>query len=101
MTKLPNGKIRPEYNAWLNMIKRCHGKNAKLFTGYGGRGIRVCDRWRRSFKNFLADMGPRPSDKHSLDRKRNNEDYGPDNCRWATAVEQSNNCRQVDDYINR
>jgi len=84
----------PEYNAWRSMLKRCNLETTPHFYLYGGRGITVCERWLK-FENFLADMGLRPSQKHSLDRFPNNTDgnYEPDNCRWATASEQQRNRR--------
>jgi hypothetical protein len=85
----------PEYGIWCGMIKRCENKNTKCFENYGGRGIRVCDRWRHSFPNFLADMGPRPSPNHSLDRfPDQNGDYEPSNVRWASSTQQSRNLRR-------
>ncbi len=83
----------PENIAWGSMLYRCTNPRAPNFANYGGRGITVCDRWRASFETFLADMGPRPSPRHSLDRIDVNGNYGPSNCRWATSVEQASNKR--------
>ena len=82
----------PEYNTWAGMRKRCENPRAKGFARYGGRGIRVCERWLL-FDSFLADMGTRPSDRHSIGRLDNDGDYGPDNCRWETPEEQARNTR--------
>lgn len=81
----------PEYRAWRRMFTRCYNRKYDSFERYGGRGIRVCERWLHSFENFFADMGERPSVDHSLDRKNNNGNYTPKNCRWATFVEQIRN----------
>jgi hypothetical protein len=82
-----------EYNLWVAMKRRCYNPNSQDFHNWGGRGIRVCDAWRNSFETFLADMGPRPSLDHSVGRIDSDKDYGPNNCRWATRLEQANNKR--------
>lgn len=84
-----------EYRAWTSLLSRCHCPTGQGFGNYGGRGITVCARWQgaHGYENFLADMGRCPSPELSLDRIRNNEGYGPDNCRWATATQQSRNRR--------
>lgn len=84
----------PEHHAWLAMRARCENPNLPAFAYYGGRGIRVCDRWNNSFEAFLADMGKRPSPTHSLDRIDTNGNYEPSNCRWATKTEQARNTRK-------
>jgi hypothetical protein len=86
---------RPEYAAWKNMKTRCYNENHNEYHRYGGRGITVCDRWRNSFEAFYADMGSRPSSFHSIDRRNNDGNYEPDNCRWATKSEQRLNSSRI------
>jgi hypothetical protein len=77
---------------WKAMKQRCLDERSVAYEHYGGRGITICKRWRSSFKNFLADMGERPSGK-SLDRIDVDGNYEPSNCRWATPKEQVANQR--------
>lgn len=83
-----------EYRTWRRMIERCENAANDSFEYYGGRGIKVCKRWRASFPAFLADMGRKPTPGHSLDRINNDGDYKPSNCRWSTASVQNNNRRK-------
>jgi hypothetical protein len=83
-----------EYRIWCGMIQRCTNPNHDAYHRYGGRGVKICERWRQSFSAFLQDMGPRPTPKYSLDRyPKNDGDYEPGNCRWATSKEQGRNTR--------
>jgi hypothetical protein len=82
-----------EYKSWVNLIARCTNENHNSYSNYGGRGIRVCDRWMNSFLAFIEDMGPCPSSSHSIDRRDVNGHYTPSNCHWATPKEQARNRR--------
>jgi hypothetical protein len=91
----------PLQDTYRSMISRCYHKANQSYEKYGGRGITVCERWlsnrknggktSEGFKNFIKDMGPKPSEKHSLDRINNDQGYFPENCRWATRTEQQLN----------
>lgn len=82
-----------EFAIWTGMHTRCYNSARPEFKGYGARGIVICERWRTSFENFLADIGPRPTPAHSVERIDNDGIYEPSNCRWATPAEQSRNKR--------
>lgn len=84
-----------EFAAWRAIKVRCFNSKCAAFHNYGGRGITMCDRWLDSFENFLADMGPKPSPKHTIDRINNSGNYEPSNCCWRTYVEQMRNRRTL------
>jgi len=84
----------PLYGTWKNMRQRCQNPRNSKYVNYGGRGITVCERWD-SFENFILDMGPTYKRNLTLDRKDNSLGYSPENCRWATPVEQSMNRRNT------
>lgn len=79
-----------EHATWLDMRNRCRNPDAHNYARYGGRGIKVCERWD-VFENFLADMGPKPGKGYSIERRDNDGNYEPNNCKWATQLEQSRN----------
>lgn len=85
----------PLHSTWKNMRRRCYSKSNPGYKNYGGRGISVCKRWRESFAAFVEDVGPKPSELHSLDRINNDGNYEPSNVRWATATEQRRNSRAI------
>lgn len=88
--EISNGVRTAEYIAWQSMLSRCRNPNTSRFAQYGGRGIKVCDRWQ-NFENFLADMGRKPAANYSMDRIDVDGNYEPSNCRWATDTEQNRN----------
>lgn len=82
----------PEYHIWSAMRNRCCNPNDKRYSSYGGRGIKLCDRWM-NYSNFINDMGKRPSEEYSIDRIDNDGDYCPENCRWTSKYVQAGNKR--------
>lgn len=96
--KLSKKRGIPGYSSYANMLRRCYSETNKNFDRYGGRGIKVCDRWIAGFEFFLEDMGVRPSGNYSLDRIDNDGNYEPGNCRWATKEQQSRN-RSTSVYV--
>ena len=93
------GHKSPTYRCWLNMRNRCNNTRSPHYPDYGGRGITVCDRWN-DFTLFLEDMGERPSLSLSIERLDNDLGYSPDNCIWATRVQQNNN-RRIPTFLKR
>lgn len=93
-----DGKRTSEYIAWISMRQRCYNKNHRSCKNYGGRGIKVCDRWYKSSTMFLNDMGKKPTPDHSLDRINVDGNYEPSNCRWATISDQNRNMRVIGKY---
>ncbi len=87
-----------EYSSWLHMKDRCYNTNNDSYYNYGGRGIKVCNRWLKSFENFYEDMGDKPTKDYSIDRVDGSKMYAPWNCRWANHEEQSSNRCNVSMY---
>ena len=87
----------PMYSVYRNMMTRCYNKGGTDYHNYGGRGIKVCDRWLESIENFIFDMGQKPTPSHSIDRIDSNGSYEPSNCRWATNRQQALNKRMRKD----
>ncbi len=98
-TATSHGRSRSrEYAIWQGILARCYRAGAAGFHNYGGRGIRVCVRWRHSFEAFFARMGEAPTARHTIDRKDGNGDYEPSNCEWSTRKEQAQH-RQNSQFI--
>lgn len=87
------GNRSSEYTAWLRMKSRCYNKNTVNYADYGGRGIKVCERWLNSYVDFISDMGRKPAPSLTLERMNNSGNYEPVNCKWATRKEQRRNQR--------
>lgn len=89
------------YGTYYSMKKRCYVTTHISYPNYGGRGIKICDRWlgKDGFKNFCEDMGDKPTTGHSIDRINNDGDYEPSNCRWASRIEQNSHRRNSNDVV--
>lgn len=89
----------PEYSSWKNMVNRCNNPRTLNYHRYGGRGIKICDRWNPvvggTFENFLEDMRQKPSPQHTIEREDGNGNYEPSNCKWVTRADQAHNTSRV------
>lgn len=92
-----SGKVAPEYRIWVGIITRCTNPKATSYPRYGGQGVTICDAWRNDFTVFYAELGPRPTPQHSIDRIDGHRGYESGNCRWATPKEQTANRRRRKD----
>jgi hypothetical protein len=105
LTKSPRTRYPGEYRIWAAMIERCENPRAAAFKYYGGRGVKVCRRWRSSFAAFITDLGPRPPGRtksgkrpmFTLERMNSNKNYTPTNCCWATYTQQRQSQRPYDE----
>ena len=95
------GMVTTEYRCWIGMKKRCYNVKCKDYNNYGGRGIKVCDRWLESFANFFADMGRKPTQYHSIDRIHNDGNYEASNCKWEVKIKQQYNRRKMKNSTSR
>lgn len=91
MSATHNKSSTSEYYIYHSIKARCYNPNATRYECYGGRGVKMCERWLESFENFYEDMGDRPSKSHSIDRIDSNGHYSPDNCKWETVDKQNRN----------
>jgi hypothetical protein len=99
-----HGKSKTQEHAiWCGMLTRCSNPSVSIYYLYGGRGISVCEKWKGDFLAFFSDMGPRPSKRHSVERRDPNGNYEPGNCYWATRAQQVNNrrCTRFVEYRGR
>jgi hypothetical protein len=95
LAMLSTGIRHLDYCIWMKIKSRCLNKNDKSYKHYGGRGIKICDRWKDSFKNFIDDIGWRPDNSYSIEREDYNGNYEPSNCKWILKSKQSLNNRRV------
>lgn len=95
LTATHRASTTAEYKVWTGMKSRCYNPARKSYADYGGRGIRICDRWLHSFESFLADMGKRPTRQHTIERNDHDGNYEPSNCCWVLRKVQNSNTRST------